>query len=100
MNILFTDFISKINFGEVQTFKNLQLIPLFTEEVEGPLYLTLKEALEKRLLVITEVSMQASVPNLKVINNADLPVLLFAFIRRRGISRCQAESGLKYHYFG
>jgi len=39
-------------------------------------YLTLKEALEKRLLVIKEVSAQASVPELKVINNADLPVLL------------------------
>ena len=40
------------------------------------MYLTLKEALEKRLLVIKEVSAQASVPELKVINNADLPVLL------------------------
>jgi hypothetical protein len=76
MDILFTDFISKINFGEVQSFKNLQLIPLFTEGEEGPVYLTLKEALEKRLLVIKEVSAQASVPELKVINNADLPVLL------------------------
>jgi hypothetical protein len=76
MDILFTDFISKINFGEAQSFKNLQLIPLFTEGEEGLVYLTLKEALEKRLLVIKEVSAQASVPELKVINNADLPVLL------------------------
>ena len=76
MDILFTDFLSKINFGEVQCFKNLQIIPLFTEGEEGPVYLTLKEALEKRLLVVTEVSAQASVPELKVINNADLPVLL------------------------
>jgi len=76
MDTLFTDFISGINFGEVQCFKNLQIIPLFTEGEEGPVYLTLKEALEKRLLVVTEVSAQASVPELKVINNADLPVLL------------------------
>jgi hypothetical protein len=76
MDILITDFISKINFGEVQSFQNLQVIPLFTEQEGGPVYLTLKEALEKRLLVITEVSAQASVPELKVINNADLPVLL------------------------
>ncbi len=40
------------------------------------MYLTLKEALEKRLLVITEVSAEASVPELKVINNADVLVLL------------------------
>jgi len=35
MDILFADFISKIDFGEVQSFKNLQLIPLFTEGEEG-----------------------------------------------------------------
>jgi len=76
MDILFTDFISGINFGEAQSFKNLQLIPLFTAVEEGLVYLTLKEALEKRLLVIKEVSAQASVPELKVINNAGVSVLL------------------------
>jgi len=76
MDILITDFLSKINFGEVQSFKNMQVIPLLTEGEEGLVYLTLKEALEKRLLVITEVSAQASVPELKVINNTDVSVLL------------------------
>ena len=62
MDILITDFISGVDFGEVQSFKNLQIIPLFIEG-EGSLeYLTLKEALEKRLLVIKEVSAEASVP--------------------------------------
>ena len=45
MDILITDFISKINLGEVQNFRNLQIIPLFTEGEEGRVYLTLKEAL-------------------------------------------------------
>ncbi|MBE3088685.1 MAG: hypothetical protein IMZ41_00215 [Actinobacteria bacterium] len=27
MDILFTDFITKIDFGELQSFKNLQIIP-------------------------------------------------------------------------
>ncbi len=76
MDILITDFLSKIDFGEMQGFKNLQVIPLFTEEEEGLKYLTLKEALEKRLLVVKEVSAEASVPELKVINNADASVLL------------------------
>ena len=76
MDILITNFISGIDFGEIQGFKNLHIIPLFTKGEEGPVYLTLKEALEKRLLVVTEVSAQASVPELKVINNADVPVLL------------------------
>ena len=76
MDILITDFISGVDFGEVQSFKNLQIIPLFRKGEEGPVYLTLKEALEKRLLVIKEVSEEASVPELKVINNADVSVLL------------------------
>ena len=76
MDILITDFISGIDFGEVQSFKNLQIIPLFREGEGGLVYLTLKEALEKRLLVVKEVSAEASVPELKVINNADVSVLL------------------------
>jgi len=35
MDILITDFVSKISFGETQSFKNLQIIPLFTEGEEG-----------------------------------------------------------------
>ena len=35
MDVLITDFIAKINFGEVQSFKNMQVIPLFTEGEEG-----------------------------------------------------------------
>ena len=35
MDILITDFISKIDFSEVQSFKNLQIIPLFREGEEG-----------------------------------------------------------------
>jgi len=35
LDTLFTDFISGIDFGEVQCFKNLQIIPLFTEGEEG-----------------------------------------------------------------
>ncbi|GAI98656.1 unnamed protein product, partial [marine sediment metagenome] len=76
MDILTTNFISGIDFGEVQGFKNLQIIPLFHEGEEGLVYLTLKEALEKRLLVIKEVSAEASVPELKVVNNAEVSVLL------------------------
>jgi len=34
-DILITDFISGIDFGEVQSFKNLQIIPLFQEGDEG-----------------------------------------------------------------
>ena len=64
MDILITDFISGIDFGEVQSFKNLQIIPLFRKGEEGLVYLTLKEASEKKLLKVKEVSAEASVPEL------------------------------------
>ena len=35
MDIFITDFVSGINFGEVQGFKNLQIIPLFTAGEKG-----------------------------------------------------------------
>jgi len=35
MDILITDFISGIDFGKVQSFKNLQIIPLFRKGEEG-----------------------------------------------------------------
>jgi len=35
MNILITNFIPGIDFGEIQGFKNLQIIPLFRKGEEG-----------------------------------------------------------------
>ena len=76
MDILINDFITQIRFGEVQNHLNMQVIPLFSEQKETITYLTLKEALEKRLLTIREISEWGSVPELKVTNMADVPVLL------------------------
>lgn len=76
MDILINDFISQIRFGEVQNHLNMQVIPLFSDQKETITYLTLKEALEKRLLTIREISKWGSVPELKVTNMANVPVLL------------------------
>ena len=51
------------------------VIPLFTS-IDSIKYLTLKEALNKKLLIITEVSKGGAVPELKVKNKAEMPVLL------------------------
>jgi len=59
-----------------QEFKNMAVFPLLSTVDGGPDYLTLKEALEKALLTVTEVSAGGSVPELKVANAADLAVLL------------------------
>ncbi|MFA7575479.1 MAG: DUF6569 family protein, partial [Arcobacteraceae bacterium] len=66
MEKIISDFISQIHFGEVQSYQNMQVIPLYLNIKEDLLYLTLKEALEKRLLVIQEVSTGGLVPELKV----------------------------------
>jgi hypothetical protein len=76
MDPIVKKYINGFELGETQVFKNMGVIPLFTSIDESPEYLTLKEALEKNLLKITEVSQSGSVPELRVINNADIPVLL------------------------
>ncbi|OGD21535.1 MAG: hypothetical protein A2W03_12225 [Candidatus Aminicenantes bacterium RBG_16_63_16] len=65
-----------LKFEAAQEFKNMAVFPLLSAVDGGPDYLTLKEALEKALLTVTEVSAGGSVPELKVANAADLAVLL------------------------
>jgi hypothetical protein len=60
----------------LQHFENMGVLPLLTSLDDSPEYLTLKEALDKQVLTITEVSHEGSVPELKVVNGAEIPVLL------------------------
>ena len=98
MDSIISNLLSKLEFGEVhpvrngtcnpaadqggiisngvKVFNNMAVIPLFTPINGSPNYLTLKEALEKRLLTITEVSQGGSVPELKVLYRGGIPVLL------------------------
>ncbi|MBM4305953.1 MAG: hypothetical protein FJ123_04360 [Deltaproteobacteria bacterium] len=76
MDQMISNFLSKMEFGELKIYNNMGAIPLFTTVNHGPQYLTLKEALDQRLLTITEVSQGGSVPELKVVNKAEIPVLL------------------------
>ncbi len=59
-----------------QKHKAVTVFPLLTSVDGGPDYITLKEALEKSHLLVTEVGSGGSVPELKVTNKASLPVLL------------------------
>jgi hypothetical protein len=68
MGLIISDYLSKLEFGELKIFNRMGVIPLFASINETPQYLTLKEALEKRFLTITEVSQGGSVPELKVVN--------------------------------
>lgn len=75
MESIISGYLSKLEFGELQVFNNMAVIPLFISINGSPKYLTLKEALEKNLLTITEVSQSGSVPELKVLNKAGIPIL-------------------------
>jgi hypothetical protein len=70
------NYLSGLKPEPAQTFKNMTVFPLLSPLDGGPDYLTLKEALERALLTVTEVSSGGSVPELKVVNTADLAVLL------------------------
>ncbi len=76
MNPEIKNYLLNIEFGELQSYKKMGVIPLKTSVSEGPEYITLKEALERNQLKVKEVSHGGSVPELKVINNAEIPVLL------------------------
>ena len=76
MDPVITDYLSKLELGESQQFKNMGIIPLFAPIDHTPKYLTLKEALENKLLTVKEVDQGGSVPELKVVNKAEIAVLL------------------------
>ena len=76
MDATIKKYLTSFEFGDLQHFKNLGVLPLLTSLDESPEYLTLKEALDMQVLTITEVSHEGSVPELKVINSAEIPVLL------------------------
>ncbi|MGB6867361.1 MAG: DUF6569 family protein, partial [Candidatus Aminicenantaceae bacterium] len=67
MDTTIKKYLTSFEFGELQHFKNMGVIPLLTSLDDSPEYLTLKEALAKQVLTITEVSHEGSVPELKVI---------------------------------
>jgi hypothetical protein len=70
------EFLSSLQLGEVCAHKNFTVIPVFPGRNGGPVYQTLREALQQGTLTISEVTEGGSVPELKVINKGDMPVLL------------------------
>ncbi|NYB53061.1 MAG: hypothetical protein HVN35_10965 [Methanobacteriaceae archaeon] len=75
MDDVIAEYIYQMELGEVQEYKGMSVFPIFNKGDEIP-YITLKEALEADLLTVTEIDDSGSVPELKVINKADVPVLL------------------------
>jgi len=72
------DLLSLLEPGEPAEYENLGVVPLFLpgKKGRGPKYLTLAEALGEKLISVTEVSEGGAVPELKVVNRAEKPVLI------------------------
>ncbi|MFZ1292843.1 MAG: DUF6569 family protein, partial [Pseudomonadales bacterium] len=68
--------LSGIRMGSPVTLETLTMFPLLGDAVGQSGYLTLEEALQSGLVRVTEVSEQGSVPNLCLVNEAEIPVLL------------------------
>ena len=76
MNTLLNEYLCRIELGEPRQFKNLVIIPIFTNGNGGPEYLTLSEGLTGQLVSITELHSAGTVPQVKVTNLAEALLLL------------------------
>jgi hypothetical protein len=68
--------LQSVQFGAVQTYKSIAIMPLIAPTDGMFQYRTLGEALATWDIAITEVSAAGSVPELMVVNRANKPVLL------------------------
>ena len=76
MDPIITNYLSELEVGELRVFENMGIIPLFTSVNSDPEYVSLKEALDEKLITITEVGQAGSVPELQVVNTSPLSILL------------------------
>jgi hypothetical protein len=76
MNKITADYLKSIELGQAQSFGNMTIFPIFTPLDNSPEYIAMQEALEKNFLTVTEVDNSGSVPELKVVNNAEIPILI------------------------
>lgn len=68
--------LDSLRLGPTQSHLNLSLVPLLSDEPIPQAYLTLDEALERKLVSITELTQSGSVPELRFDNLTDEQVLL------------------------
>ena len=68
--------LSRLSLGSAQGFRHLAVFPLVDPSPPQPFYLTLDEALAQGVVQVTEVSKGGHVPELRLINQGDHPVLL------------------------
>jgi hypothetical protein len=76
MTEIIKNYIGQIQIGAEQSYKNLSVFPVLSDYVIPFAYLTLDEALSKNLIEVVEIDEGGSVPELRVINNSEIMVLI------------------------
>jgi hypothetical protein len=69
-------YLNGLEFGNLQQFGVMGVLPVFKKTPGHEGYLSLKEAMIQNLLKITELNDSRGVSELKVMNNAEIPVLI------------------------
>jgi hypothetical protein len=69
-------FLQDCRLGKKQVHRNMTLFPVLFPGIVEPYYLTLEQAIDRGMLVVTEVDASGNVNRLKLRNNAKLPILL------------------------
>ena len=75
MDEVLAKYIYEMDLGDIQEHKGMSIFLLYSKGDDSD-YITLKEALDADLIKITEIDEMGSVPELKVVNRANVPVLL------------------------
>ncbi len=76
MEKFIADYFNQIKIGEAASFDGFQVFPLFSDLDYAIEYLMMREAMNKGVLKVEEVSSSGSVPELSATNSSDLPILL------------------------
>ena len=76
MKSVLKSYVDSFALGRGERHNNMTVFPILSPLDGAPDYLTMKEALERGVFTVTEVSEGGSVPNLKVANKGDIAVLL------------------------
>ena len=71
-----TSFLETVKLARKQVHRNMTLFPLLAPDGVTPHYLVLEQALEKDRVHITELDQDGSVPELKLVNKGNKPVLV------------------------
>jgi hypothetical protein len=69
-------FLQDCRIGKKQVCRNLTVFPVLFPRIIEPYYLTLEQAIDSGVLVVTEIDASGNVNRLKLRNNAKLSILL------------------------